>query len=274
MKKIVKFLLLSLLIFILFPNSALASEDTLNIEQSFQELWLELNETKKELGSIWTEIADIELIPGPSGDVGPQGEKGDTGPMGPEGKSAYEIAVDEGFAGNITEWQESLIGPKGASPFVLNGDDVYYNAGNVGIGTEEPTERLEINGTVKATSFIGDGSQLANVIPKQESWIAPRLHNGWTNIGNGYNPTGYYKDILGIVRLRGRISWCDTDNIYSSTIFTLPEGYRPEYIESFGRIRTPDKLRWLYIMPNGDVVVPGSSCNGISLDGISFRAAS
>lgn len=271
MKKFAKFLPLSLIIFLVFSNFAPAREDTMNMEQSYQELWLELNETKKEIGSIWTEITDIELIPGPSGEAGLQGE---TGLSGPEGKSAYEIAVEEGFAGNVTEWLESLIGPKGASPFVLNGDDVYYNPGNVGIGAENITERLEINGSVKATSFIGDGSQLTDVIQEQEGWIAPGLFVGWTNTGSGYNPAGYYKDILGIVRLRGRISWCDTDNTYSSKIFTLPEGYRPEYKESFGRIRSPDKLRWIYIMPDGNVVLPGSSCNGVSLDGISFRAAS
>ncbi|MBC8549376.1 MAG: hypothetical protein H8D23_06965 [Candidatus Brocadiales bacterium] len=35
--------------------------------------------------------------------------------------------------------------------------------GDVGIGTDAPSEKLEVNGNVKADSFIGDGSQLTGI---------------------------------------------------------------------------------------------------------------
>ena len=56
---------------------------------------------------------------GPQGEAGPQGPAGETGPAGPQGeagedgKSAYEIAVDNGFIGTEAEWLESLVGPQG-----------------------------------------------------------------------------------------------------------------------------------------------------------------
>ncbi len=71
---------------------------------------------------------------GPQGDVGPQGVKGDTGERGPQGekgepgpqglkgdkgesgsdgKSAYQLAVDNGYSGTITEWLASLKGDSG-----------------------------------------------------------------------------------------------------------------------------------------------------------------
>lgn len=67
--------------------------------------------------------------PGVQGETGPQGIQGERGPVGPAGqdgadgqdgapgKSAYEIAVEDGYSGTIEEWLESLVGPSGASGF-------------------------------------------------------------------------------------------------------------------------------------------------------------
>ena len=56
---------------------------------------------------------------GPEGPEGPAGSKGDTGdtgavgPQGSDGDSAYEVAVENGFAGTEAEWLSSLVGAKG-----------------------------------------------------------------------------------------------------------------------------------------------------------------
>jgi len=55
-------------------------------------------------------------IQGERGPVGPQGEQGPAGQDGAPGKSAYEIAVEDGFSGNVYEWLESLKGEDGISP--------------------------------------------------------------------------------------------------------------------------------------------------------------
>ena len=59
-------------------------------------------------------------IQGERGPAGPQGEQGEQGPAGQDGapgKSAYEIAVEDGFSGNVYEWLESLKGDPGDPGF-------------------------------------------------------------------------------------------------------------------------------------------------------------
>lgn len=51
---------------------------------------------------------------GADGAVGAKGEKGDTGERGQDGKSAYEIAVANGYVGDETQWLESLKGRDGS----------------------------------------------------------------------------------------------------------------------------------------------------------------
>lgn len=52
-------------------------------------------------------------IQGVQGETGLQGDKGNDGSNGIDGKSAYEVAVDNGFVGTEQEWLESLKGEQG-----------------------------------------------------------------------------------------------------------------------------------------------------------------
>ena len=63
-------------------------------------------------------------------DVGPiaSGPKGDKGETGGEGKSAYELAVQNGFQGDLTAWLASLKGAQGAV-----GKSIYQDAVDRGL---------------------------------------------------------------------------------------------------------------------------------------------
>ena len=47
---------------------------------------------------------------------------------------------------------------------IANHDDITVDgSGNVGVGTSSPSSKLEVNGTVTATSYAGDGSALTGI---------------------------------------------------------------------------------------------------------------
>jgi hypothetical protein len=57
----------------------------------------------------------------------------------------------------------------------------------------------------------------------QEAWIVATLINGWVNFGGIQPILSYYKDDMGIVRIKGRIK----SGTIGTTVFILPAGYRP-----------------------------------------------
>jgi hypothetical protein len=107
------------------------------------------------------------------GEKGEKGDKGDTGSTGPQGPP----------------------GP-GSSFWSLNGNDVYYNNGNVGIGTASPLAKLQVyNGTVL---FNGTGTPPKGVgtrlmwIPSKAAFRAGLTGHPWQGDDSiiGYGSVG------------------------------------------------------------------------------------
>ncbi|MGZ8157293.1 MAG: hypothetical protein ACXWT1_06280 [Methylobacter sp.] len=100
-----------------------------------------------------------------------------------------------------------------------------------------------------------------------ESWIDAKLENNWVRFSDEYNPPQYFKDNAGIVWLRGLVK----DG--SSTIFTLPEGYRPANRQLHVVFIHPGAVGRVDVTKDGKVEPVVGHSGWTSLDGISFRAA-
>jgi hypothetical protein len=104
----------------------------------------------------------MDGAPGPQGDPGPPGNDGMPGMDGAQGPQGDPgLLPDNGFGQNI-----------GSMPFWDGGqwnltsniyNVVFNNDTFVGIGNQFPGHALDVNGTVNATSFIGDGSQVTGI---------------------------------------------------------------------------------------------------------------
>lgn len=128
--------------------------------------------------------------------------------------------------------------------------------GNVGIGTESPTERLHVTGNVRIDGLI--------VI---EDYTFPDINPAFTPTTN-VEPR-YYMDKQGIVHIEGS---CTAPNQPSlQVIFELPEGYRPSHYSSF-LVPNAGSFCQIAVFTNGWVVMTGGTEGYVRLDGIDFRA--
>ena len=104
----------------------------------------------------------------------------------------------------------------------------------------------------------------------QSAWFGVTFSSGdWSNYGAPWQTCQYMKDSMGFVHLRGL---CQRTAGATTTILTLPSGYRPSNSESF-IVNATNAAGALEVQSDGDVVLSFGTATYVSLAGITFKAA-
>ena len=99
---------------------------------------------------------------------------------------------------------------------------------------------------------------------KQADWITPTLLNGVEDTPT--QPIRFMKDEFGFVHINGRA----TNAVLRNNIFTLPQGYRPEFTASVVGTGGGGSHVLVSIGTAGNVAALSGNLTYITLDGISF----
>lgn len=124
-------------------------------------------------------------------------------------------------------------------------------------------------GTAVDAAHLNNAENQIDALSTVPAWTAPTLLNSWANAGGSDQVAGYYKDIMGVIYLRGIIM----SGASNSIAFTLPSGYRPTALEGYAAINVLSfDFGQVMISPAGDVAIyfTGTSPH-ISICGITFR---
>ncbi len=141
--------------------------------------------------------ANVPGVAGPTGAQGPigltgatgsQGPIGLTGAPGPQGIQGIQGATGTAGSANISGTANALI--KFTNATTGGNSIVFDNGTNVGIGTNSPSTKLEINGQVKITGGApGNGKVLTSNANGLATWETP-VSSGGSTLDSAYNVGG------------------------------------------------------------------------------------
>ncbi|MCL4559909.1 MAG: hypothetical protein M1281_04735 [Chloroflexi bacterium] len=169
-----------------------------------------------------------------------------------------------------------------ARGYAITGDVTISNTGvtSIAAGAVGTTElandavtQAKIGAGAVGTTEIAAGAVGAAQLAAAAAWTGVTFENSWSSIPD-VAPVSYYKDLLGIVHLRG-VAGHSTAS--ADPIFTLPAGYRPEYDMDIVST-TYDQGGGVYnsnliLISDAGVVKLNVAYPTAPLDGITFRAA-
>ncbi len=92
---------------------------------------------------------------------------------------AVNVLSNGSVAGNTPYWD--------GSQWIINNSNLFNNGANIGIGTSDPAEKLDVNGNIRTNQVNSNGDLLLTAKPKSPVWAYPAQINlsqgGWAYPG-------------------------------------------------------------------------------------------
>jgi len=145
------------------------------------------NNTLTDLDDRWVNVADLDHLDAADGDPADAVYVDDDGKVGVGTTSPLTELDVNGSVSAATYYGDgsNLTGISGTpdTDWTIDGNNVYHQTGNVGIGTVSPSHPLDVSGAVNASTYYGDGSNLTGIAGTPDA--------DWTIDGdNVYHETG------------------------------------------------------------------------------------
>lgn len=145
-------------------------------------------------------------------------------------RNRVECAMRDGAMVYAAIWESPVIfrWPKTGEIWTIRKDTGIWRLGNQveGSSTINESSATPISDLNEGeTRILGDTVHVNN-ITGNEAWQTPALLNSWLQYpGGAFSQIAYRKDVIGRVSLRGLVT--KATGASTTTILTLPEGYRP-----------------------------------------------
>jgi hypothetical protein len=173
------------------------------------------------------------------------------------GTSSVDFGLNSagGFIGSVSAGDFRIRTNYSVRMYFRNSD------GFVGVGMENPEQRLHVNGNIALTGNI-----------LVEAPINATLLNGWVIYDSSFGTPQYSKDKQGHVLISGL---AEHTPVNGGHIFTLPAGYRPEksmfFLAASDHPNGFNKIMINHTTGEVSVVATASNITWVSFDNIMFR---
>ncbi|NJJ36689.1 hypothetical protein GSQ51_17775 [Clostridioides difficile] len=125
-------------------------------------------------------INNVDTKKSSIGITGEKGEQGDIGLTGDNGKSAYEIALEDGFVGSKDEWLLSLKGDEGITPMI--GENGNWFLGNIDTGKVSKGEKGDVGTGLQIKGAFDTVEELPQEGNTGDAYLIQRHLHIWDNI--------------------------------------------------------------------------------------------